>query len=69
MKGNGDILVNIVMVSIGDWINNIYGGNFLGWTHEVKTQFIIICYVLHIPLPREEILFSAFKSRNSSQET
>ena len=36
-KNNGEILGNIVMYQIGERINNIFSGRFLGWTHEGKT--------------------------------
>ena len=36
-KENHEIPGNTVMAQIGDRLNNIYAGHFLGWTHEGKT--------------------------------
>ena len=54
-KDNGDILGNTVMASIGYRLNNICAGRFLGWTHEGKTQFIILPHGCTLPPPRGEI--------------
>ena len=48
-KYTGDILVNTVMAPIGGRLNNICAGRFLGWTHEGKTQFIILTHGCTLP--------------------
>ena len=51
-KDNDEITGNTVMAPIGDRLNNICAGNFLGWTHEGKTQFIILTHGCTLPPPR-----------------
>ena len=54
-KENCDILGNTVMDPIGESLNNICAGIFLGWTHRGKIQFIIIPHSCNFPPPRAEI--------------
>ena len=51
---NGEILWNIAMPPIWFRLNNICARRFIGWTHEVKTQFIILSHGCTIPPPREK---------------
>ena len=62
-KYTGDILVNTVMAPIGGRLNNICAGRFLGWTHEGKTQFIILPHGCTLPPPRGKIICSSVRPR------
>ena len=58
-KYNGEIMGNTFMDPIGDRLNNICSGRFLGWTHEVKTQFVIMICGCTLPTPRGKTICSS----------
>ena len=58
-KDNDDIMGNTVIAPIGDGLNNICAGRFLGWRHEGKTQFRIMPHGCTLPSPMGETICSS----------
>ena len=48
---NGDIMRSSVMALLWDRLKDICAGNFLGWTHKGKKQFIILPNGFTLPPP------------------
>ena len=60
-KDNDKILDNTVIDQIGDSLNNIFCGSFIGFKHEDKTQFIILTHGCPLQPPREKTICNAVR--------
>ena len=59
---NGDIMRSSVMALLWDRLKDICAGNFLGWTHKGRTQFISLSHGLTLPPPSAKTICNVFRS-------
>ena len=55
---------NKSMAPIGDRLNNICAGHFIGWTHEGKTRFIILTHGFPLPPTGSKTTYNAVRPRS-----